>query len=525
MQIKMSILREMVDELARVKTRREAWQTVRRVCRKYRLTSLPRATHILQASGEEGETLRRILLTKPVRAISGVVVITVVPRPAPCPGRCAYCPDVVGVPKSYTGSEPAMQRAIRNGYDPFLQVRDRLDQYELMGHLAPTGNKCEVIVLGGTFMALGADYRRWFVKRIFDALNGTNSDSLTQAHQANERASCRCVNLTFETRPDYCGEGHVDDMLGYGVTKVELGVQSVYPHILKLVRRGHTLADVVRATRVAKNAALKVGHHYMPGLPGSDLDKDLQMFRLIFENPNLRPDYLKIYPTLVIGGTQLHQMWAKGKYTSYSDEELIELLAKAKRYIPPYCRIQRLGRAMSIHEIEAGYTKSNLRELVQAKAVKLGISCRCIRCREVGFRARQGAYPNMARVKLVREDYEASGGHEIFISFEDVGQHILLGYLRLRIPGKSHRSEIDSHTALVRELKVLGTTVPIGASPDRSEWQHRGYGRQLLEKAEQIALDEFDRSKMVVMSAVGTRWYYRRAGYESEGPYVSKFLT
>lgn len=528
MIFKKTILREIAEDLLKQKglTQRSAEKIVRGVCRMHGSTGIPTNVQILQACvDEEKKILKRILLMKPVRSISGVTVITVVTKPVPCAwGACVYCPKGNDAPQSYTGLEPAIQRAIRNTYDPYLQVRDRLNQYALMGHLSQNGNKCELIILGGTFLALDGDYKEWFVKRIFDGLNGKESASLGEAQKLNEKAENRCTNLTVETRPDYCKKEHVDEMLRFGVTRVEIGVQTIYPEILRAINRGHTVEDVVQATGIARNAALKVTHHYMPLLPGSDPDSDLEMFKTIFEDQNFRPDYLKIYPTLVVEGTKLYEMLKNGKYESYSSEVLIELLAKIKGLIPKYCRIQRLGRAVPSTEVEAGYEKTNIRELVLVKAKELGIRCKCIRCHEAGFMVGHGIYPDFNFIELCRMDYEASDGTEIFLSFEDTRNDILLGFLRLRIPSGSHRLEIDSNTALFRELKVVGASVPVGFLPKQTEWQHRGYGEQLLKKAEEIALNEFDKRKIVVISAVGTREYYRNFGYTQDGPYVSKIL-
>jgi len=281
---------------------------------------------------------------------------------------------------------------------------------------------------------------------------------------------------------------------------------------------------VISATKIAKNSSLKICYHLMTGLPGSDLEKDLEMFRTVFEDQKFRPDYLKIYPTAVIEGTELHGILKKGKYKPYSLEDLVELLAKAKKFIPKYCRIQRLGRDIPATEIEAGCKKTNLRELVQKRAKELKIDCSCIRCREVGFRIKQKIYPDINHIKLLKLDYEASDSKEIFLSFEDVKNNVLLGFLRLRMPEESHRKEIDKKTALVRDLKVLGSSVPVGLLPIQMQWQHRGYGKQLMEEAERIAREEFDKNKMIVISSIGTRPYYYDLGYKLEGPFVSKSL-
>jgi elongator complex protein 3 len=522
------ILREIVEELKKQKkyTSKTVEVVAKRVCKKYNLKDVPNRIQILDAcTEEEKELLKNILITKPIRTISGVNIITVAIKPVECVwGKCIYCPKGENAPKSYTGKEPAVQRAIRKKYDSFLQVQDRLQQYKLMGHISEGHSKVEVIVIGGTFLGLEKEYKQQFIKGIFDGLNGKVAENLKEAQKMNENAENRCVNLTLETRPDFCKEEHVDEMLNYGVTRVEIGVQSVYPDVLEKINRGHAVEDVVDASKISRNAGLKICYHLMPGLPGSDLEKDLEMFKKIFEDQNFRPDYLKIYPTLVVDGTVLHEMLKKGEYKPCSLEELVELLAKAKKFIPKYCRIQRLGRDIPATEVEAGCKKTNLRELVQKRAKELKIDCNCIRCREVGFKIKQKIYPDVKNIKLCRLDYEASGSKEVFLSFEDVKNDVLLGFLRLRLPEGSHRKEINSNTGLVRDLKVLGSSVPVGLLPEQMQWQHRGYGKQLMEEAERIAREEFDKKKMVVISAIGTRLYYYDLGYGLEGPFVSKSL-
>ncbi|MDI6826026.1 MAG: tRNA uridine(34) 5-carboxymethylaminomethyl modification radical SAM/GNAT enzyme Elp3 [Candidatus Aenigmarchaeota archaeon] len=522
---KETIYREIIEVLMRSESldHKKVDKIIKKVCKKHNLRGMPTKVEILSfCKPKEKKKLTRIFMAKPSRTISGVAVITVVAKPDPCAwGSCIYCPKGVNAPQSYVGLEPAIQRGIRNNYDPFLQTKDRLNQYRLMNHAI---DKIEVIILGGTFPGLDKNYKECFVKRIFDALNERESENLEKAQKLNETAKNRCVNLTIETRPDFCKEKHVDEMLRFGVTRVEIGVQSIYPEILELINRGHTIDDVIKATKIARNAGLKINFHLMPNLPGSDLDKDLEMFKTVFENPNFRPDYLKIYPTLVIKGTKLYSMWKAGKYKPYTSGELIELLAKVKKFIPKYCRIQRLERDVPATEIEAGCKKSNIRELVQKRAKEIKVRCHCIRCREVGFKIREEIYPDIKHIKLCRMEYEASNGKEIFLSFEDTKNDIIMGFLRLRIPEESHRLEIDSNTGLVRELKVMGVTVPIGFLPEEFQWQHRGYGKLLMKEAEEIALNEFNKKRVIVLSAIGTKKYYFNLGYMRNGAYVSKML-
>jgi len=527
MEFGREVLREIIENLLEVEdlTRYKAWKITKNACKKYHLADVPTNIQLLRVcSEEEKNELKEVLIKKPIRTISGIATISVATKPAKCVwGNCIYCPKGTSAPQSYAGTEPIIQRAIRKNYNSFLQVADRLNQYKAMGHSSADGNKIEVIIIGGTFLALEPDYKKNFVKGIYDGLNGFEAETLQESQTVNETASQRCVNLTVETRPDYCKEKHVDEMLDFGVTRVEIGVQSTFPEVLNLINRGHTIEDVIDATEIAKNSALKVNYHMMPGLPGSNVEKDLRMFEKIFEDQRFRPDYLKIYPTVVVEGTKLFDLWKEGQYQPYPVDEMIELLAKAKKIIPKYCRIQHIGRLIPVNEVMAGSKKTNIRQLAQWKAEQLGIKCKCIRCREVGFKVSEGIYPE--KVELMKEDYEASDGEEIFLSFEDVKNDIILGFLRLRIPNKSHRSEIDEKTALIRELKVMGSTVPIGDSPEKTQTQHRGYGKQLMSAAERIAKEDFGKKKMIVMSAIGTREYYFNLGYKRDGVFVSKQLS
>lgn len=494
------------------------------VAKKYALPRIPSNSELLHyASGYE--VLEKLLRRKPVRSISGVTVVAVMTKPYPCPQSvpCLYCPGGprYGTPQSYTGREPAALRAIQYGYDPYMQVKARVEQLERVGHRV---DKVELIILGGTFTALPRDYVEWFVKRCLDALNGRESDSLEEAKRIAEDAPIRLSGIIVETRPDWCKEEHVDFMLNLGVTRVEIGVQTIYDHVYSIVRRGHRVSDVVEATRIAKDSGLKVTYHLMPGLPGSNRDMDIEMFREVFDNPDFRPDALKIYPCLVVKGSDLYDLWVKGLYKPYGCDELIDLLAEALSYIPPYVRIQRIQRDIPAPLIEAGCRYGNLREYVEAEMERRGKPCRCIRCREVGHRMlKKGVKPRIEDLTLSRMEYEASMGVEIFLSIEDRVRDILVGYLRLRIPSRyTHREELRN-AAIVRELHVYGPMLPVGFKPTE-EWQHRSLGRGLLLEAERIAKEEYDLDKIAVISGLGVKRYYRRLGYDYDGPYMSKRL-
>ncbi|RLE57094.1 MAG: tRNA uridine(34) 5-carboxymethylaminomethyl modification radical SAM/GNAT enzyme Elp3 [Candidatus Methanomethylicota archaeon] len=470
---------------------------------------------------------------KPVRTISGVTVVAVMSKPLPCPhGRCAYCPGgpQFNTPQSYYGNEPALMRAQLCNYDPYEQVKVRLNQYEFLGH---TPSKVELIIMGGTFPALTLDYQEWFVTMCLEAMNRYPKEkpkgwiSLESAQLRNEHANIRCVGMTFETRPDWAKEVQADRMLRLGGTRVELGVQTVFDDLLEKVERGHTVKDSVEATRILKDCGFKVCYHIMPGLPGSDLSRDLEVFEEIFSNENFMPDMLKIYPTIVVKGTKLYDWWIKGKYIPFTTEDAIELLIKVLPKIPRWVRIQRIQRDIPLNVVEAGVNVGHLRQLVHEELSKLGLKCNCIRCREVGHvMLKKKIQPDLKNIRLLKESYEASGGVEVFLSYEDPIKDILLGFLRLRIPSpKAHRWEIDEKTAIIRELHIYGPQLPIGMKPI-FEWQHRGFGKKLLFEAERIALEEFDKSKMLILSGIGVRDYYRRFGYKhlKNSPYMMKFL-
>jgi elongator complex protein 3 len=517
-----AIYREIIGRLMRSEglDYKKIDRIMKNTCEKHGLEDMPTKVELLSVcKSDERRKLEKLMKKKPIRTASGVSVITVVAKPAPCPGTCIYCPKGSNAPQSYTGMEPAIQRGIRNDYDPFLQTKDRLNQYKLTGH--PT-DKVEVIILGGTFLALDKDYQEWFTKRILDALNGKESESLEAAQRFNEAAKHRCIGITLETRADYSFEEHINQMLKLGTTRVEIGVQSVYPEVLRKVKRGHTVEDVIKATQLAKDSCLKVTFHCMPGL-FVDIKKDLEQFKILFQDPKFRPDSLKIYPVLVVEGTKLYEMWKKKEYQPLTNEEGVKLLSEAMMYIPKYCRVIRVQRDIPSNKIVAGIKKSNLRELVERECERKGIKIQEIRYREVGHKLEKGILPDLNSIKLCRLDYDASKGKEIFLSFEDVKNDILIGFLRLRIPYNPFRNEIDEKTGLVRELHVYGQTVPIGLTKQQA-WQHKGFGNRLLKESEGIAREEFDMKKMVVISGIGTRKYYEKFGYKKDGPFVSKKL-
>ncbi|PKK85673.1 MAG: tRNA uridine(34) 5-carboxymethylaminomethyl modification radical SAM/GNAT enzyme Elp3 [Thermoplasmata archaeon HGW-Thermoplasmata-1] len=501
-----------------------------KLCRKYRLSEIPSDADLLASlppciEGREAGEIRKLLQKKPARTISGVAVVAVMTSPEACPhGKCIVCPGGpdTGSAQSYTGSEPAAMRASAHCFDPFEQTKSRLEQLSAIGHIT---DKVDLILMGGTFTARDFYYQEWFVKRCFDAMNGFASASLEDAKKGNESAKNRCIGLTVETRPDWMRLQHCDRVLGYGATRVELGVQSTSDAVLQAMERGHTTNDTACATRILKDSGLKVCYHMMPGLPGSDRDTDIESFRDIFSDGRFMPDMIKIYPTLVVGNTKLAEMWRRGEYVPLETQAAAELVARIKSFIPEWVRVQRVERDIPVPLISAGVDKSNLRQIAEQLMAGHGTKCRCIRCREVGHRLmRDGSQPDLDSVRLVRREYDASGGRELFLSLEDVKQDILIGYARLRMPGAPHRPEITERSALIRELKIHGPALALGEKP-RYEWQHRGFGQEIMAEAIRLSAEEFDAKKMLVTSGVGVKSYYRKMGFSDDGPYVSKTLT
>jgi elongator complex protein 3 len=447
-------------------------------------------------------------MKKESRTISGVTPVAVMAKPFPCPGRCVYCPSSPEAPKSYTPESPAVLRARSCDFDASKQVLVRLNTLADMGHAL---DKVELIVMGGTFLSYPPDYQYEFIKDCYDALNGVSSDSLDEARQLNEHAEHRCVGLCIETRPDFCGEAEVRSMLDFGTTRVELGVQTLDDEVHRLTKRGHGVAEIVSATALLRDYGFKVHYHWMPGLPGSTPEHDLELTRQLFEDKCFRPDGLKLYPTLVVEGSELESWYRDKRYQPYGEEDMINLLIGIKALVPKYVRISRLMRDIPAKFIIAGSKDLALRGTVRKRMGQMDLSCSCIRCREYGHRLRDGWMPGEPH--LTRLDYEASGGKEVFLSYEDENQ-TLFGLLRLRI---------DSRKAMVRELHVFGPEVLLGKRLEPAA-QHHGLGQQLLQAGERIASQEFGADRLSILSGIGAREYYRGLDYSLQGAYMVKEL-
>lgn len=421
-----------------------------------------------------------------------------------------------------------------------LQTRSRIEQLQGLGHSC---DKVEFIIMGGTFMSLDPEYRDFFIRSLHDALSGHASNSVAEAVQYSEQSRSKCIGITIETRPDYCLKPHLNDMLAYGCTRIEIGVQSVYEDVARDTNRGHTVGAVCHSFQLSKDCGFKVVTHMMPDLPNMGWERDMAGFAELFENPAFRPDGLKLYPTLVIRGTGLYELWRTGAYKNYPPETLVDLIARILALVPPWTRVYRIQRDIPMPLVTSGVEYGNLRELALARMRDLGLACRDVRSREVGIKdIHHRVRPD--QVELVRRDYVANGGWETFLSYEDPQQDILVGLLRLRrCSPDAHREELRGlrlggtsaeaggagHTlaggvSIVRELHVYGTAVPVSGR-DPSKFQHQGFGTLLMEEAARIARDEHGSAKIAVIAGVGTRHYYRKLGYELDGPYMSMSLT
>jgi elongator complex protein 3 len=537
------------------------------LCKKYKIKDIPTDINIyLNAPSEDAKLIREYLQTKPTRTGSGVAVIATMTKPFNCPhGSCIYCPGGLNsafgdVPKSYTGKEPSTMRGIRNDYDPYRIVFNRLEQYIVLGQ---NPDKVDQIIMGGTFTAFPKVYQEEFVHFSFKAYNdfsrlfyadgeididkfkaffelpgniatkeraerirekvltlkNNNIKSLEEEQIENEKSAIRCIGLTIETKPDWAFQEQGIELLGLGTTRIELGIQTVYDNILKAINRGHGIKESKRSIADLRDLGFKLNFHMMPGLPDEDnvrisREKDIESLKQIFNDPDFRPDMLKIYPCMVMSGTVLEKHFGSGIFKPLTTEEAADIIVEAKKSVPEYCRIMRINRDIPTYATTAGVGKTNLRQYVDKLAAERGVKCRCIRCREVKD------IDLKDEPKIIIREYEASHGKEFFISME--ADDKILGFARLRLPPRSLHTVITLKSALIRELHVYGRALAIGSS-DKEKSQHKGIGRKLMQKAEEIARQN-GKDKMIVISGVGVREYYRKLGYEREGPYMVKIL-
>src|SRR5680860_381885 len=523
-----------------IKDRKDLEVAKRIFCKEYRIDSFTNAQILniykkMLVAGEINRSLdfEKVLRKRSIRTMSGIAPVAVLTKSYPCPGECAYCPHEKEVPVSYLSNEPAVMRAIRCSYNPYKQVTWRLKALENNGH-EPT--KIEIIVIGGTWSYLPKKYKYWYILNCFRAandyynfkkklesdnneeisLNKINSPykqslsfkeiekALKIEQKKNEKEHYKIIGLTLETRPDYINEDELNEMRDLGCTRIEVGVQAIDDKILQLNKRGHGVKEITSATELMKKYGFKVTYHFMPALPGSSVEKDLSMFKKLFNDSRFQPDQIKFYPTVVVKGSLLYKWYREGKYKPYTDMQLEKLILKCKLVVPEYVRIIRLIRDIPSESIEAGNKITNLRQIMKDKGVK----CRCIRCRE----AKESLLTNW-HIKIL--EYPASSGQEYFISAESKDGHILYGFCRLRIDKDSPIS-----SAIIRELHVYGQLTSVG---ENGEVQHAGIGKKLLNEAEKIAIKQ-KAGSLAVISGVGVRDYYRKLGFKLKNTYLIKKL-
>jgi len=453
------------------------------------------------------------LRVKPTRTISGVAPVTVLTEPHPCPGHCVFCPDVDQMPKSYLPDEPGAMRAVSHRFDPFAQTASRIAAMQETGHSV---DKVELLILGGTWSCYPEHYKEWFVLRCLDALNGVDAADLPEAQHLNETAPHRNVGLVIETRPDWITVEEVQQLRRLGATKVQLGVQSLDDRLLALNRRGHTATDTRRAMRLLRLSGFKIVVHWMPNLLGATPVGDLADFRRLWDDPTLRPDEIKIYPTSLLPDTELYHHWEQGKYGPYNEETLVDLLTQCKVLIPPYCRVNRLMRDIPSPNIVAGVKKTNLRQIVKQHMARQGLTCDCIRCREV-----RGQVVDPDTLVLHQHTYHTDATREIFLNYQ-TPEGRLAGFLRLSLPQVEPPIAELADCAMIREVHIYGPALGLGDRQDGTA-QHVGLGTGLIDEARRIAgLAGF--RKLAVIAAVGTRSYYRQRGFEVDDLYMLSSL-
>lgn len=478
--------------------------------------------------------LENLLKTRPIRSLAGIVNVSVLTKPYECPGKCIYCPSEKNIPKSYLSGEPAVERAKRLKFNPYLQTIKRIEVLEMSGH---STDKIELRVIGGTWSFYKKKYQIWFIKKCFDACNKSKNDTDDQnlpigelwkrlriAQKKNEKAQHRIIGLSFETRPDFITMEEIEEMKRLGATKIELGIQSIDDEILRFTKRGHNVSTAIKATKLLKDAGFKIAYQMMLNLPKSDPQKDIQTFKDIFSKQEFQPDHIKIYPCSLIRNTPMFKLYEKGEYKPYDKKTLIDTIKSIKKSLPRWTRVERIIRDIPAPLIvEGGARISNLRQIIEKDMKEEKWQCQCIRCREAKDN------PIDKEIEIFRQDYDASDGKEIFLSIENIDRKHLYSLLRLRIPSQFFEDRgtdvlpILKDRAIIRELHTYGQAASI--SKDNSMVQHKGLGKQLVKEAERIAKEEFKIKKMAIISGVGVRGYYReKLGYKLRDGYMIKDL-
>ncbi len=548
----MQFYQELISRIKKEKPTKEKIQNIKlELCKKYKFKIPTEAEIFLNSSNKDFNILKKYLIRKPIRTLSGVAVCAIMTRPIKCPhGKCLMCPGgpqsyFGNMPQSYTGKEPATKRAIRNNFDPYLQVFNRIEHYIVNGHCP---EKIELIIMGGTFPSFNKKYQEQFVVYSFKALNDfsklffknkkfnikkfkeffelphdindilrikrihkkllklKSKSSLEKEQLKNENSNIKCIGLTIETRPDYASLKEGNQMLKLGCTRVEIGIQSVYDDVLKFIKRGHSTKDNINAIRTLKDLGFKINLHYMLGLTNGVCD--LNGLKELFYDENYRPDMLKLYPCMVIKGTKLYDLWKNKKYKAITTQEAANLILEFKKIVQKYVRIMRIQRDIPTYLTEAGVDKTNLRQYIDLLMKQKNIKCNCIRCSEIKDNQIKG------KVNLKVIEYSASKGKEFFIYLENNNK--LIGFLRLRKPSQFLRPELKD-SFIVRELHIYGVSTSL---LKKGDIQHKGYGKILLKKAEQITKKQA--KKLAIISGIGVRNYYKKFGYHKERPYMIK---
>lgn len=520
-----SIIKKLIKD--EVKTSAELDSFKREIAKEYKI-QFPTNVELLQAYHkllknkkiQKSRNVELLLRTSPVRSLSGIVNVSVLTKAYPCPGKCIYCPIEKDLPKSYLSGEPAVERAKTFHYDPYQQTKERINMLEEQGHPA---DKIDLRIIGGTWSYYPKKYQTSFIKRCFDACNNKKSKNLEEAQKINEKAKHRVVGLSIETRPDFINKNEVQRLRKLGITKVEMGVQSINNKILKLNKRGHQVQETIKATRLLKDAGFKVSYQIMLNLYGSNPKTDLQQFKTIFTDEKFKPDFLKIYPCALIKNTPLYKLYQEKKYKVYSKKQLTALIKNIKKITPYWIRIVRIIRDIPAQKIVSGPTKiSNLRQIIQDQMKKEDWQCQCIRCKEV-----KNQFDKKDKIALFRKDYKSSKGQEIFLTFENKKRTKLYSLLRLRIPSyypkkEKHYLKVLQKSSVIRELHTYGQLTPISKKGYSS--QHKGLGKKLIKEAEKITKKEFNLEAITVISGIGAREYYRKFGYNLQNSYMKKPL-
>jgi len=510
MDLAKSIIKEFVDSSNYTRNNLESLKRKYSKIYKEKLatnSSLIKAYHEMYKKTDPN--VLNVLRIRKVRSLSGIVIVSVLTKPYPCPGNCVFCPSQNNIPKSYLAQEPAVARAIMFGYHPYEQVKGRLQALKATGHPI---DKIDIRIIGGTWSYYDKKYQTWFINQCFKAANEfTNrkgKSTLLENQKQNETANNRIIGLTIETRPDYINKEEIKRLRKLGVTRVELGVQSIYDNVLKLNKRGHKIEHTIKATELLRNAGFKICYQIMPNLWGSTFKKDIKMFKEFFDNPAFKPDYIKIYPCSLLKETPLYKQYLKGRYKPYTEKQLIKLLLEIKKTIPYYCRVQRIIRDIpSNYVVEGGTKKTNLRQILEKLSQQQGWKCKCIRCREV-----KNDYNPNEKLYLKKIEYDTLGGKEIFLSYENKNRTRLYSLIRIRIPDSKNE-------LLVRELHTYGQLIPVSKSGIAP--QHKGLGKKLMKEAEKLA-KKYNKSTISVISGVGVRGYYRKLGYKLKNTYMVK---